>query len=204
MDLQSLAATVRTLREVRGWSQPQLADKSHMSLRQLQRIERGRLKKPPRNGTLLELAEALGVDASTLRVGVSWDSIETVREDALCPHCGAPLIARVQTSHEYGDGEIDEFQCGFMRGDQRRPCPKSSRFPTFADYDLKTVQRKDGSWSCCAFGKTDAAREVYLRNGTARSKEAAEKFVEREFISARDGYDAAEKFWPFSDMLGEL
>ena len=86
--------------------------------------------------------------------------MKALRDDVLCPTCGSALTARVPVHHELAGGEIEEFELGFTRGDQRRPCPRDPSFPSFSDYELRFDQADDGTWWCYAVDLTRAARSV--------------------------------------------
>ncbi len=74
----------------------------------------------------------------------------------------------------------------------------TARFPSFTDYELEYYEDK-GTVYCYASSKTDMARAVQLQHGFGQTKESAAKVVERSFIAARDGYDAAEEFYAWSN-----
>jgi len=188
---QSLARRIRTLREQHGWSQQHLGRASDVSTRTIQRIERGDYEPQPQ--TLQALAATFKLDVSGLRTGLTTEEIAAFERDFLCPHCGSRLEVRTFEDHEYGDVEIEVFACGHMRGGRRRPCPRDPRFPKFEDYELSYHFEGD-HWFCYGMGKTDAAREVELLSGAGTSQEEAAKWVERSYISARDGYEAAQAF----------
>jgi transcriptional regulator with XRE-family HTH domain len=190
---QSVADRIRALREQRGWSQQYLSRASGVSGRTIQRIEGGKLQPQPQ--TLQALASAFNVDVSKLRTGLTTEEIEAFERDFLCPTCGAELQERTFVEHEYGDTEMETFACGHVRGWRSRPCPKDPRFPKFEDYELRF--HLDGDrWFCYATGKTQAAREVGLLQGAGETKEEAAKWVQRSYIQARDGYEAAHEFMP--------
>jgi transcriptional regulator with XRE-family HTH domain len=67
MDISPLANRISSLRKGQGLSQEALADKASISLRTLQRIERG--KTEPRGHTLRQLANALDTSAEALSAG---------------------------------------------------------------------------------------------------------------------------------------
>lgn len=188
---QSLAKRIRTLREQRGWSQQHLGRASGVSARTIQRIERGEYEPQPQ--TLQALAATFHLDVSALRTGLGADDIATFERDFLCPHCGSQLEVRTFEDHEYGDVEIEVFACGHMRGGRSRPCPQDPRFPKFEDYELSYHFEGD-HWFCYARGKTDAAREVELLSGAGTTQEEAAKWVQRSYINARHGYEAAQAF----------
>lgn len=61
-----LGSLVRTLRDQKGWTQEELADKARISVRTIQWIESGKTKKPqPEN--LRKLAEVPGIDVTVLQ-----------------------------------------------------------------------------------------------------------------------------------------
>lgn len=59
-EFPELAANLKALREARGLSQQQLAEKAGVSISVLFQIEQGR-KKDPKLSTLVSLAEGLGI-----------------------------------------------------------------------------------------------------------------------------------------------
>src|SRR5436190_22380498 len=63
---QSAAMPIQKLRLKRGWSQQQLADASGLSVRTIQRLERGQ---PPSTESLKCLAAVFEVDFATLNAG---------------------------------------------------------------------------------------------------------------------------------------
>jgi transcriptional regulator with XRE-family HTH domain len=191
--IENIGARIRTARERRGWSQEQLAAASDVSARQLQRIEAG--TSHPSGETLQALAGALQTDVSELRFGFTEQQIEDFRREYLCPHCRAPLSQRIAVDHEYGTDDVEVFECGFNRGMASRPCPADPRFPKFEDYELIFTWEVD-RWWCHAIGRTEAARQVDLRTGCGTSQEEAKKWVNRNYIEARDGYAAAQAFLP--------
>ncbi len=71
MDNQNLAIKVKDLRNRKGYSQEQLSEESKLSLRTIQRIEKG--ESVPRGDTLVKLTQALGVTPDDL---LEWTNIE--------------------------------------------------------------------------------------------------------------------------------
>lgn len=71
MDNQNLAIKIKDLRSRKGYSQEQLSEESKLSLRTIQRIEKG--ESIPRGDTLLKLTKALGVTPDDL---LEWTDIE--------------------------------------------------------------------------------------------------------------------------------
>src|SRR5262245_60581384 len=126
--MHMMADRVRMLRQQRGWSQEELGDVSGVDRRTVQRIEAGGSVSLE---TVSALANALGVDISRLRFGFSEERLREFEDAFLCPHCSSPLVARQPVEHEYGDAEIEEFSCGYVRGWRERPCPMDPRFPSF-------------------------------------------------------------------------
>ncbi len=190
----AIGSRLRGLRERRGWTQAHLASVSGVSPRQVQRIEAG--ANFPRSETQMALAAALDVDVSELLVGFTAEQLEELREEYLCPHCGSKLATRTAVPHEYGADDLEQFECGFTRGMYRRPCPNEPRFPSFEDYDLVFLEGSD-RWSCQAIARTSAASEVPLGSGRGDTREEAARVVQRSYILARDGYEAAKDFMPF-------
>ncbi|GET19788.1 helix-turn-helix domain-containing protein [Prolixibacter denitrificans] len=71
MTNQNLATKIRDLRKRKGFSQEQLSEESMLSLRTIQRIEKG--ESIPRGDSLVKLTQALGVTPDDL---LEWDEIE--------------------------------------------------------------------------------------------------------------------------------
>ncbi|WP_146035300.1 helix-turn-helix domain-containing protein, partial [Formosa algae] len=71
MNNQNLAIKIKDLRNRKGFSQEQLAEESKISLRTVQRIEKG--ESIPRGDTLIKLTQALGVTPDDL---LEWTDIE--------------------------------------------------------------------------------------------------------------------------------
>jgi len=80
-------------------------------------------------------------------------------------------------------------------GYRDRPCPKEARFPRFQDYEL-IFDQEGIVFRCYARGKTAEARAVFLQDGVGASIEEAARFVERSYISQREGFQAAQRFHP--------
>ena len=116
-----VGARVRFLREQRGWSQDHLAAVSGVSPRQIQRIESE--ESSPHKETLLGLASTFGLEVGQLSRGFSTDDLAEMEEQYMCPHCGALVAQRTFVPHEYGDCELEVFECGFTRGWSDRPAP---------------------------------------------------------------------------------
>lgn len=183
---------IRFQRERRGWSQEHLAATSGVSLRQIQRIETA--ESSPQKQTLLALASAFGLHVSELSRGLSTEDLAAIEEQFMCPHCGALLVQRTFVPHEYGDCELEEFECGYTRGWSDRPCPTEPRFPTIDDYDLISVQESYGLWYCSARGKTREARQISLWPASGKTQQEAEARVRASLIRSRGGSAAAEAF----------
>jgi transcriptional regulator with XRE-family HTH domain len=71
MNNQNLAIKIKDLRNRKAFSQEQLAEESNLSLRTIQRIEKG--ESIPRGDTLVKLTQALGVTPDDL---LEWEIIE--------------------------------------------------------------------------------------------------------------------------------
>ena len=71
MNNQNLAIKIKDLRSRKGFSQEQLSEESKLSLRTIQRIEKG--ESIPRGDTLVKLTQALGVTPDDL---LEWTDIE--------------------------------------------------------------------------------------------------------------------------------
>jgi transcriptional regulator with XRE-family HTH domain len=182
---------LRALRDLKAWTQEELASAAGVGLRTVQRIEGGDAPNPE---TLKALAAAFDVEVTALSAGLTVDDLVELRRAYTCPKCGAPLSERTFVTHEYGDAEFEIFECGSTRGWQDRPCPRDPQFPAFEDYDLHFLQGSGGDWHCLAVGKTRHARQVGLRDGRGNSREEAEAWVTYSYIEAKDGHSAAEKY----------
>ncbi|HYQ56702.1 MAG TPA: helix-turn-helix transcriptional regulator, partial [Draconibacterium sp.] len=64
MNNQNLAIKIKDLRNRKGLSQEQLSEESKLSLRTIQRIEKG--ESIPRGDTLMRLTQALGITPDEL------------------------------------------------------------------------------------------------------------------------------------------
>ena len=197
--MTKIGRNLNALRTARPWTRADLATAAGVSERTISRIEAGHVK--PKADTLAKLAAALNTDADCLRNGIDSEAVDALVESFACPTCGAPLVLRTFVDHEFGDEEYEQFECGSTRGWKERPCPKDPRFPVLADYELDFVEHDDGSWSCFARALTEAARRVELRHGHGPTQSAAAQWIERAYVEARDGHDAAEKTFPFQEML---
>ncbi|NEV92940.1 helix-turn-helix domain-containing protein [Psychroflexus sp. YR1-1] len=71
MKNQHLAEKIKDLRTRKGFSQEQLSEESKLSLRTIQRIEKG--ESVPRGDTLIKLTRALGVSPDDL---LEWAEVE--------------------------------------------------------------------------------------------------------------------------------
>ncbi|TXD48174.1 helix-turn-helix domain-containing protein [Polaribacter sp. IC073] len=71
MNNQNLAIKIKDLRNRKGFSQEQLSEASKLSIRTIQRIEKG--ASIPRGDTLIKLTRALGVTPDDL---LEWTDIE--------------------------------------------------------------------------------------------------------------------------------
>jgi len=187
-----LSERIKTLREQRGWPQEHLAAASGVSARTIRRIERGQSQ--PTLETSQAIAAAFNIEVSELHVGFTAETLEALQDDYLCPYCGSLLAMRTFVPNEYGDTELEAFECGYTRGADSRPCPTDPRFPKFEDYELLFQEERNGVWYCHAIGQTEMARRVSLQTGSGRSKEHAEMWMRRSYVSARDGYEAAEAY----------
>lgn len=190
---------IAALRVEKGLSQASLAERAKLSTRTVQRAESGR---SIRGNGVSAIAAALGVDASVLQGPLSIDEARAVAAEASCHHCGAQLVLRVAVPHEFGDDELDVFECGAEVGARTRPCPKDPQFPQFDDYTLDSVEDAGRVW-VRAHGKTAAARAVELEYGVARTFGVAAKWVERSYIGARYGHAEAERFFAAAEYVQE-
>ena len=183
-----------SLRRETGLTQEKLAEAAGVDRRTVQRVEAGECVSA---ASIAALAMVLQVSPSSLYGQNSVTELVELAEDLTCRTCGARLEERRFVDHEYGDAEWEIFACGAERGWRSRPCPRDPRFPSFSDYELEYYE--DGETVCCtARGKTDMARAVDLQTGFGITRDSASRWVERSYIWARDGYDAAEAFYPLS------
>jgi transcriptional regulator with XRE-family HTH domain len=196
-----IGSTVRSLRKRHALSQADLATKSGVSERQIQRIESDRFT--PKADTVAKLAAAFNVDGGRLLMGQDNETIEALIQDNTCRDCGSMLTVRTAVPTEYDDIEVEIFECGAMLGYQERPCPKSAKFPHFSDYDLNIREEADGSWHCHAFGRTEAARQVSLRSGRGSTPLKAQRQVEHAYVLAHEGSEEAERRFPFWSTFDE-
>lgn len=187
---RTIGDRLREFRSLKAWTQEQLASTSGVSVRTVQRIERG---ETPNAETLMALAAAFDVEVGQLKAGLTVADLTALRQAYSCASCGASLSARSFVPHEYGEAEFEEFECGSTRGWADRPCPADPQFPAFKDYDLHFVEGSDGAWSCFAVGRTHFARQVQLRDGRGQSREEAEAWVKYSYTAARNGSAAAEQ-----------
>jgi len=182
---------LRALRDMKGWTQEDVASVSGVGLRTIQRIESGETPNPE---TAKALAAAFDVEVGELRMGLTVAELAELRQAYTCPHCGSPLSERSFVPHEYGDAEFEVFECGHTRGWQDRPCPADPQFPAYDDYDLHFLQGSEGDWHCLAVGKTRYARQVGLRDGRGTSREEAEAWIKYSYIVEKHGHAAAERY----------
>ena len=92
------------LRNRKGWTQEKLAEKSRVSVRTIQNIERG---KPTQFGTILKLAQALGVQAQECMLPASTqsDSRDILTPTSVDGHqFGAPACPLSRTASVSGGG----------------------------------------------------------------------------------------------------
>jgi transcriptional regulator with XRE-family HTH domain len=196
-----LGRMLRAYRERNAMTCADLATKSGVSERQIHRIERG--ESMPKAGTLAKFAAAFNTDAASFRLGLDNEELEDLVQDLTCACCGARLTQRVDVPHEYGDDVLDVFECGATRGWESRPCPRDPRFPRFEDYELSYFAEED-TWWCIAHGRTREARLVSLQHGHGSTREVAARWVQRSYISARDGHTAAEQAFPMATLMDPL
>lgn len=80
--IRSVGARLRTMRELRGWSQGHLAQVAGIGFRTIQRIESE--SATPRLQTLMALAAALTVDVSQILTGLTQEDLSDL-VDACTP-----------------------------------------------------------------------------------------------------------------------
>ena len=165
-----------------------MAEAAEVDERTIQRIEQG--ENSPTADTLQALARAYDMEVTQLLTGFTRESLAAFESEYLCPHCGSKLIERTFVPHEYGDTELEVFECGYTQGWKWQPCPSDPRFPKFEDFDLHFHQERDGRWFCQAIGKTEISRTILLNAGCGKSKEDAEELVRYDYINIRYRYDA--------------
>lgn len=193
-----LGLRIAERRKSRGWSQAVLAERARMSERQISRIECS--NSHPTNQNLASIADAFEIGVNELMTGRTAEELAEFVADNSCRTCGAALVNRVYVDHEYGDAEHDVYECGATAGWRERPCPRSENFPAWTDYRLDFLEH-DGMVSCLAFGKTEAARAVDLQGGRGPTREVAERWVRRSYVAQSQGYSAAEKAFPFNELI---
>ncbi|HYC50977.1 MAG TPA: helix-turn-helix transcriptional regulator [Gemmatimonadaceae bacterium] len=179
---------IATVRRERGMTQEQLAAAAEVDTRTVQRAEAGDSISA---ANAKAIADALGVESSILYGRFRVSRLLELAEQLTCRTCGAALAERASGDHEW-----DRFECGAEGGYRFRPCPKDSRFPAFDDYELMTYQEGELFYSH-ARGRTDMARAVDLMHGFGRTAEAAERWVQRNYIQVHEGSEAAERFLPW-------
>lgn len=187
----TIGERVRTERALRGWTQEDLDLKSGVGLRTIQRLEANQVN--PHVGTLASLAAAFDTDVSRLLTGLLLEEITDLAEEYSCRVCGAKLVERTFVDHEHGDCEFEVFGCGATQGWQYRPCPRSSDFPEFADYDLVVTEEQDGRYFCYARGRTEHAQSVHLGNCCGTSEEEACRQVRWQYVALMHDDVVADK-----------
>jgi transcriptional regulator with XRE-family HTH domain len=194
----TIGTRVRTERELRGWTQEQLEEKTGVPVRTIQRVEAD--DRSPALATLSRLAGTFGTDVSRLLTGLDLDALTDLADACSCPVCGAPLVERVFVDHVYGDCEFETFECGSTRGWRYRLCPKDPAFPAFSDYELRIDDDGSGNYLCSARGQTNAARSVELPHGYAATEAEARRQVEWQYVAAKEGRASADAtlgpLWP--------
>lgn len=194
----NIGEIVRSLRSRHGLTRADLAARSGLSERQLARIEAG--KSTPKIGTIASLAAAFDLDAAHLMISPTNEELTDIVDENTCQTCRAPLVSRAPVQFEYGDADLDLFECGATRGWRDRPCPKDPRFPAFEDYELVFHENQDGCL-CLARGLTEAARSVDLYHGKGKTREIAKRWIERAYIEAKYGHAEAEKRHPHWELM---
>jgi transcriptional regulator with XRE-family HTH domain len=196
-ELKHAGEILVALRKERGLTQERLAQLASVDTRTVQRLEAG---VSVRADSITALAGVLGVNPTTLYGPRSVTELVGLAEEVTCRFCGALIAHQANVDYENVDIDCVAYACGAEDGVTFRPCPRDPRFPSFSDYELEFYEDGDDIY-CYARGKTEMARAVYLDQGFGRTKESAAKWVERSYIQARDGYDAAEAFNPFSEHV---
>lgn len=192
MSGKPLGDLVASLRKERGLTQEQLAEHAKVGRRTIQRLEKSQRIRP---ASVRAVSDALGVPAARLFGPGGVTALVELAEEMSCPCCGARATHLGSFDHENVDVDYEVFACGAADGLQFRPCPKDPRFPTFADYELSFHLDGDIIY-CHARGMTEMARAVPLDTGFGSTEASAAKWVEKSFIALRDGYEAAENFYP--------
>ena len=96
--MDSLGATVRKLRQERGWTQEHLAELTSTSQRWISNLE-GDNVRMPRLARLHRLADAFGIDSGVLvRAAQYTNDVELGREIAESAGAADPLPAHLRTS----------------------------------------------------------------------------------------------------------
>ena len=182
---RSIGERVKAYREQVGWTQEHLARLTDVGVRTIQRIESG--ESTPSLQSLQALAAVFDCDVSTLQCGLDPQELKALGEEFLCPTCGSRLTERIRVPHEYGDDELEVFECGFHRGSTWRPCSGDPQFPKLEEYDLVSKKDGNGTWHCHAMGRTSGARAVALNPGHGMSEEEAKSLVVQNYEAARRG-----------------
>jgi transcriptional regulator with XRE-family HTH domain len=190
-----LGERVRLLRRELGWGQERLAAQAGVDRRTIQRIEKGNYD--PSVPTIEALSRVFGIERNKLIHGFTQQTLREFEADFLCPTCGALLAERSFVDHEYGDVEIEVFECGLMRGWKDRPCPKDPQFPRIEDYELQHSQDGEDRWHCFGLGKTEQARSVEFSPGFGSTKAEAEHRLRHNYVRVKDGWAEAEHQYPF-------
>lgn len=155
-------------------------------------LEKGRLLFIPANCGSKK--HDLTIDARDQLQNVKSELNEVKNElsEFICPYCAAPLVYRTIVSlSEDVDGEVEGFACGYSSGDGNidSPCPSSSLFPKYSDYEVKTDYKevdKPYGWLCYGIPKTYPAQKLLL--GTTRGKteqEARDNFFNKYLERAK-------------------
>lgn len=105
-----------------------------------------------------------------------------------CPHCRSQLTHSIDAPVDPEEKHWDvfrEFECGYREfgGIEQSPCPASSNFPLFDEFELKFVgPHSDVTWwTCIAEGKTVNALKIKLPPAMGHSKKEAEREMKNEY-----------------------
>jgi transcriptional regulator with XRE-family HTH domain len=188
---------VLSLREEKSMTQEELAERAGVDRRTIQRLEKGQRIS---TRTLNSIAKALGVTPMSLHGPRAITALLELAEELTCRYCGAGLLQRGTVDYQNVDVDYDVFACGASEGFTFRPCPKDPRFPRFTDYELEFYEEREMVY-CYAIGKTEMARAVQLEQGFGGTRESAANWVERSYVATREGYDAAEAFYPMAKHI---
>lgn len=199
----TLGENIRTLRERKGWSTHQLAEKADTQQSSVWRFEANRVR--PRRTTLQRIASALGVEIWELEYGSNF--IESVPIGTL----RVPVLDYVQAGSFAGvapylrdeemqdflitDGEYSKESFGLkIRGD--------SMYPRFQEGDTiivdPAVRPKPNEFVVAKDGSGEATFKQYKDRGTIDGKEIF------ELVPLNDGYPSLRSDQTQIEVVGTM